>query len=406
MVLSLRLIGDFCPFLKQDSAGRHTMKAVQRAGMQVLVISLILVGLGIVMVYSSSSVLASIRFADSSFFLERQIIRALIGLVIMFVVACVPLGVWARIATLLLLIGLTSLVLVMILGQGPAQRWLPLPAVLSSFSFQPSEFVKLALVLYLADVLVRKEGQMQDFKSGFMPRMLVIGLVVVLIALQPDLGTAIAVGIISFVMLWVGGARFPHLLYTGLATLPIIALSLFFSRYQLQRVLSFLDGSDTRGADYQVSQSLLALGSGGGIGVGLGNSMQKQQFLPAPHTDFVFAFIGEELGLAGTLSVIGLFVALAIHGFRIARQAPTHHGFLVATGITVMISVYAVINIGVVTGMLPTTGLPLPFISYGGSSLLWNLSGVGILVGVARASSQEAVPRKGPNQDRSFVQKL
>ena len=381
------------------------MKAAQRAGMHVLLICLVLVGLGIVMVYSSSSVLASIKFADSSFFLERQIIRAGIGIAIMLLLVCVPLGVWARFAPFILIAGLASLVLVKFFGEGPAQRWLPLPAVLSSFSFQPSEFVKLALVIYLADVLVRKEDEIQDFKAGFMPRLLLIGLVVGLIALQPDLGTALAVSMIALVMLWVAGGRSLHLLYTGLVALPIVGLSLYFSPYQLKRVLSFLNGGDAQGADYQVSQSLLALGSGGAIGVGLGDSMQKQQFLPEPHTDFVFAFVGEELGLAGTLSVIGLFVALAIHGFRIAREAPTQHGFLLATGITLMISVYAVLNIGVVTGMLPTTGLPLPFISYGGSSMLWNLSGVGILVGVARASSGQPVSWQSRKQDRNFVQK-
>ena len=374
--------------------------------MQVLLISLMLVGIGLVMVYSSSSVLASTRFSDSSFFLERQLIRALIGLVIMFILAYVPLEMWSRLAKLLLLVGLVFLVLVMIWGRGPAQRWLPLPAVLSGFSFQPSEFVKLALVLYLADVLVRKRDQLRDFKTGLAPRLLVIGTVLVLIALQPDLGTAIAVGIIAFVMLWIGGARPLHLMSIGLAVVPVVGLSLYFSPYQLQRVLSFLDGVDTRGADYQLSQSLLALGSGGGIGVGLGNSMQKQHFLPEPHTDFVFAFIGEELGLAGTLSVVGLFVALAIHGYRIARDAPTMHGFLVASGITVMLSVYAILNIGVVTGMLPTTGLPLPFISYGGSSLLWNLSGVGILIGVARAGAQGAASWKGSGSGKGLVQNL
>ena len=381
------------------------MKSAQRAGMHVLLICLVLVGLGIVMVYSSSSVLASIKFADSSFFLERQIIRAGIGIAIMLLLVCVPLRGWAKLAPFILLVGLASLVLVKFFGEGPAQRWLPLPAVLSSFSFQPSEFVKLALVIYLADVLVRKEDEIQDFKAGFMPRLLLIGIVVGLIALQPDLGTALAVSMIALVMLWVAGGRSLHLLYTGLVALPIVGLSLYFSPYQLKRVLSFLNGGDAQGADYQVSQSLLALGSGGAIGVGLGDSMQKQQFLPEPHTDFVFAFVGEELGLAGTLSVIGLFVALAIHGFRIAREAPTQHGFLLATGITLMISVYAVLNIGVVTGMLPTTGLPLPFISYGGSSMLWNLSGVGILVGVARASSGQPVSWQNRKQDRNFVQK-
>ncbi len=381
------------------------MKAAQRAGMHVLLICLVLVGLGIVMVYSSSSVLATIKFADSSFFLERQIIRAGIGILIMLVLICVPLRLWAKLSPYLLLAGLGSLVLVSFFGEGPAKRWLPLPDLLSSFSFQPSEFVKLVLVIYLADVLVRKEDEIQDFKTGFMPRLLLIGFVVGLIALQPDLGTALAVSTIALVMLWVGGGRSLHLLYTGLAALPIVGLSLYFSPYQLKRVLSFLNRGDAQGADYQVSQSLLALGNGGGIGVGIGDSMQKQQFLPEPHTDFVFAFIGEELGLAGTLSVIGLFVALAIHGFRIAREAPTRHGFLLATGITLMISVYAVLNIGVVTGMLPTTGLPLPFISYGGSSMFWNLSGIGILVGVARDSSAQPHSWQGSRQDRSFVQK-
>ena len=381
------------------------MKAAQRAGMHVLLICLVLVGLGIVMVYSSSSVLATIKFADSSFFLERQIIRAGIGILIMLVLICVPLRLWAKLSPYLLLAGLGSLVLVSFFGEGPAKRWLPLPDLLSSFSFQPSEFVKLALVIYLADVLVRKEDEIQDFKTGFMPRLLLIGFVVGLIALQPDLGTALAVSTIALVLLWVGGGRSLHLLYTGLAALPIVGLSLYFSPYQLKRVLSFLNRGDAQGADYQVSQSLLALGNGGGIGVGIGDSMQKQQFLPEPHTDFVFAFIGEELGLAGTLSVIGLFVALAIHGFRIAREAPTRHGFLLATGITLMISVYAVLNIGVVTGMLPTTGLPLPFISYGGSSMFWNLSGIGILVGVARDSSAQPHSWQGSRQDRSFVQK-
>ena len=381
------------------------MKAAQRAGMHVLLICLVLVGLGIVMVYSSSSVLATIKFADSSFFLERQIIRAGIGILIMLVLICVPLRLWAKLSPYLLLAGLGSLVLVSFFGEGPAKRWLPHPDLLSSFSFQPSEFVKLVLVIYLADVLVRKEDEIQDFKTGFMPRLLLIGFVVGLIALQPDLGTALAVSTIALVMLWVGGGRSLHLLYTGLAALPIVGLSLYFSPYQLKRVLSFLNRGDAQGADYQVSQSLLALGNGGGIGVGIGDSMQKQQFLPEPHTDFVFAFIGEELGLAGTLSVIGLFVALAIHGFRIAREAPTRHGFLLATGITLMISVYAVLNIGVVTGMLPTTGLPLPFISYGGSSMFWNLSGIGILVGVARDSSAQPHSWQGSRQDRSFVQK-
>ena len=367
------------------------MNAAQKAGRRLWMISLILVGLGTVMIYSSSSVLASVRFSDSSFYLERQLARLAMGLVVMVGLAHVPLERWGQWARGLLVVGVACLVAVLFLGEGKTQRWIPMPVAISGASFQPSEFVKLVMVLYLADVLARKEAELGDFKNGLLPRLVVIGLVLGLIILQPNLGTALAIGIISLVMLWVSGARISHLLWTGLAGLPVVAISLLISPYQRQRLATYFsgNGNDPLGAGYQVSQSLLGIGSGGLFGVGIGNSMQKQQFLPEPHTDFVFAFIGEELGLLGTLIVVTLFVAFAINGLRIAREAPTYHGFLVATGITAMISVYAVLNIGVVTGVLPTTGLPLPFISYGGSSLVWNLGGVGILLGVARAGRQQ-----------------
>jgi len=275
-------------------------------------------------------------------------------------------------------------------GQGPTNRWLRLPASLTSLSFQPSELAKLALVIYLADVLTRCQGRMADFRHGLLPRLVVVLTVVLCIAVQPDLGTAIAVGLVGLTMLWVGGARLSHLLMVALSALPLVAMSVYVLRYQLDRVLAYLHGGN-----YQVQQALVALGSGGPFGVGLGNSLQKQHFLPEPHTDFVFALVGEELGLAGTLSVIGLFVAFAIQGLRIARTAPTYHARLLATGITAMISTYALLNIGVVTGVLPTTGLPLPFISYGGSALMVNLAAVGILVGITRSptrSTNRAAP--------------
>jgi len=367
------------------------MNAAQKAGHRLWFISLVLVGLGTVMIYSSSSVLASVRFADSGFYLERQLSRLLLGLGVMVALAHVPLERWRQAARGLLALGVVCLVAVLFLGEGKTQRWIPLPSFISGASFQPSEFVKLVMVLYLADVLARKEADLGDFRNGLLPRLVVIGLVLGLIILQPNLGTALAIAMISVVLLWVGGARTSHLLWTGLAGVPVVAFSLLISPYQRQRLATFFSGNhaDPLGAGYQVSQSLLGIGSGGFFGVGIGNSMQKQQFLPEPHTDFVFAFIGEELGLVGTMAVVALFVAFALNGLRIAREAPTYHGFLVATGITAMISVYAVLNIGVVTGVLPTTGLPLPFISYGGSSLVWNLGGVGILLGVARAGRQQ-----------------
>lgn len=359
------------------------MRGVQRASMHLLWVSLVLVGLGIVMVYSSSSVLAKARYGNSSFFLERQLIRAGIGLVVMFVLSRVPTPWLAKAARGVLAMALILLILVLVVGVGPAERWLRLPLVAAGFSFQPSEFAKLALVLYLADVLVRREGEMGDFKKGLLPRLLVVGLVMALIVFQPNLGTGLAVGIIAAILLWVGGARLRHLLGVGMALLPLVLVSLLSFGHQMKRLREFIDGGN-----YQVEQSLVALGSGGWLGVGLGNSLQKQQFLPEPHTDFAFALVGEELGLVGTLGVMTLFAFFAFQGMRIAFRAATYHGFLLATGITAMISVYALLNVGVVTGLLPTTGLPLPFISYGGSSLLWNLAGVGILLGVARTSTR------------------
>ena len=388
-----------------------TVNSAQRASNQILLIAVILVGLGVVMVYSSSSVLADTRYADSSFFLVRQIIRAAIGLGIMFILSRLPLRIWQSAARPMILTGLALLVLVLIFGQGKgASRWLPFPLPLErmSLSFQPSEFVKLALVLYLADVMVRHQERMGDWRTGLLPRLLILGGVQVLIVLQPDLGTAVAIGIISMIMLWLGGAGAWHLAAAAGAVVPFAAWSLISSPYQMQRLATFLHGADPRGAGFQVSQSLLALGSGGFLGVGLGDSVQKY-FLPEPHTDFVFAFIGEELGLAGSLSVIALFAAIAVHGYRIACEARTYHGFLVAAGITVMISVYAGINVGVVTGILPTTGLPLPLVSYGGSSLLWNLSGIGILAAVARETGKSPSPNssaRGPSRSGSLFRRL
>ncbi len=360
------------------------MRTVLSAGGYLLLTAAALVGAGVVMVYSSSSALASLRYSDSSFFLGRQAMRAGLGLAVMLVVSRVPTAFWSRSARVLLAFSAGSLLLVLALGVGPAQRWLRLPIAQFGLQFQPSEMAKLALVLYLADVLARKEEQMGDFQNGLLPRLLVVGTVVILIVFQPNLGTGLAVGMISMIMLYLGGARPEHLGALGLGALPLAGLSMLFSRYQLKRVTDFLNGGN-----YQVEQSLVALGSGGWFGVGLGNSLQKQQFLPEPHTDFVFALIGEEGGLLGTCAVASLFIAFAVFAVQVAREASTRHGFLLAAGIGAMVSVYAILNICVATGLMPTTGLPLPFISYGGSALIWNLAGVGIVLGVARTTARE-----------------
>ena len=377
------------------------MPSAQQPGRQVLLIALFLAGVGVVMVYSSSSVLARDRFADSGFFLERQLVRALFGVVMMILLSRIPLPWLQRAARPMFLASICFLVLVLVVGEGrSAHRWLPfpLPSAISNVWFQPSEFAKLALVFYLADVIVRQRERMMEWWSGIFPRLLVIGGMQLLIAMQPDLSTAVAIGLIAFAMLWLGGFRLLHLAATSLAAVPVVMLSVMTTPYQLERVLSFIRGADPLGAGFQVAQSLLAFGSGGLFGVGLGNSVQKY-FIPEPHTDFVFALVGEELGLAGSLSIVGLFAAFGIHGYRIAREANTTFGYLVASGVTVMVSTYALLNIGVVVGLVPTTGLPLPFLSYGGSALLWNLCGVGVLASVARANddcSQAFEPKTAP----------
>ncbi|MEE3337086.1 MAG: putative lipid II flippase FtsW [Candidatus Latescibacterota bacterium] len=362
----------------------------ERAARQVLLIAVVLVGIGVVMVYSSSSALAGTRFHDAGFFLHRQLLRAAFGLLIMFAISRVPLGWWRRLARPLLIGVIGLLVLVLLFGEGKgAQRWLPFRLPMAQITFQPSEFAKLVLVLYLADVMVRHRELMTDWQHGLLPRLLIIAIVLGLIVLQPDLGTALAIGTIALLMLWIGGARPAHLACVGIAGLPVIMVSVLTSPYQLQRLLTFFGDADPQGAGFQIAQAELALGSGGWVGVGLGNSMQKY-FLPEPHTDFVFAFAGEELGLFGTLSIIGLFIALALHGFRIAAAARSDFGFYTAAGVTMMISVYALLNVAVATGLAPTTGLPLPFISYGGSALLWNLCGLGILSAVAREQEDKS----------------
>ena len=360
------------------------MIAVQRDSMCVLLICLTLVGLGLVMVYSSSSVLAHVRFGDSGLFLKKQSIRVFIGLVLMLALSRLPLHWWARLSRPIMLLALALLLLVLGWGHGAAQRWLSIPAWGGGLAFQPAEFAKLALVLYLADVLVRKRDELHNFGRGFVPRLLVVGCALGLIVLQPDLGTAIALGLIASIMLWVGGMRLHHLAGAGLVALVGIGLSLMHSTYQMRRLVNFIDPQRDPAGYYQVLQSLYGMGNGGLLGVGLGNSMQKEQYLPEPHTDFVFSVIGEEMGLVGTLAVLGLFAAFSFYGLRIGARAGDAYGFLVAIGITAMISTYALLNIGVVIGVLPTTGLPLPFVSYGGSSLMGNMAGVGILLGIAR----------------------
>jgi len=255
---------------------------------------------------------------------------------------------------------------------------------------QPSELAKLALVIYMADVLTRKQEELTDFVKGLLPRLVMAGAIVLLIAAQPDYGSALAVAMIALVMLFLGGVRVLHIAgLTGAAAIvgaiAVHKVAHIAERWAVWRS-SFdlsLEGLDTHGAGFQIYQSLVALGSGGAVGRGLGASLQRA-FIPDPYTDFAFSIWGEELGLLGSLGVGALFVFLMLRGLRVARRAPDLYGTVLAGGLTAMVTTYAVINIGVATALIPTTGLPLPFVSYGGSSLVVNMAAIGILLNVSR----------------------
>jgi cell division protein FtsW len=367
-----------------------------------------LVGFGTVMVYSASSGLAQFRFDSGHFFLKRWAIRMAISLAVMAIMIRIDYRIWRKMARLLLAIGFAFLLVVLILklfGIGKvrgAYRWIPLPGG----QFQPADLMRVVLVIYLADSLVRRHHLIENFKTGFLPHAVVIGSAMGMILIQPDLGTSLAIGLTCALMLYVGGVRLQHLLATGACLLPFLCLIVFVFGYRRERVMTFLfPAEDVQNTGYHLAQSLLALGSGGVWGTGLGQGQQKYFFLPEPHTDFVFSIVGEELGLLGTMLVLILFLIFGRLGFRIARTARDAFGFMLASGITCMILVYAWINMGVATGLLPATGLPLPFISYGGSSLMVTLAAAGLLVSIGRAGAKDksALPNRSPVQSsRAF----
>jgi cell division protein FtsW len=252
-------------------------------------------------------------------------------------------------------------------------------------SFQPSELANMAIIIYMADFITRKGNMIKNFIRGFLPPIGVLVIVALLLLMQPDLGTILAITGVVFIMLFVAGVRTTHLLSVILTSLPVLYLLIFSVPYRRIRILAFLNPwFDPKGSGFQIIQSQIALGSGGIFGVGLGHSKQKLFYLPAAHTDFIFSIIGEELGLLGTLGVIILFMIFIQQGIKIIKNAQDKFGYFLSLGLVLMISLKAIINIGVSCGMLPTKGLPLPFISYGGSSLIFDMVGIGILINIAR----------------------
>jgi len=348
-----------------------------------LVVVLALVCIGLVMVYSASAFIAVSYYHDVSYFFQKQLLGALLGLAAMLVTMRVDYRLWRRFSLMGLLIVFPLLVIVLKFGTTAygASRWLTFGSFLS---FQPSELAKLMLALYFADWLARKGNQVGTFLYGLAPFVILVGAILGLVLLENDMGTAVVIAGMAAAMFFTAGANISQfLLAMGCGSLVFMTQA--FRGYRYFRMMGFLDPfSNITSYNLQLYQSLLALGSGGWLGLGLGASRQKTGYLPLPHIDSIFAIIGEELGFIGCAVVVLLFLWLAFRGFRLARRAQDVYGALLATGITTWLVLQVIVNVGSTTGSMPYTGVPLPFISYGGSSLVVSMAAVGVLLNISR----------------------
>jgi len=364
---------------------RVVMPRLNRPDVWLLIAAAGLVGLGVVMVFNASYFFAQDRYGDPFLYIRKHLVALGVGLVLMAAVSRLRLEWFERLAYPVFGCFVVALLMVLVPGvgvvHGGARRWIGFGA----FNFQPSEFAKTAVVFYLARSIARKGERMREFTTGVVPHLLMVGVCILCVAAQPDFGTAVIMVLVVGLMLYGGGARPAHLLGLGLAALPAVAFALVHWPYRWRRILAFLDPwRYSQDIAFQLVQSLIAFGSGGLTGVGLGGSRQKMFFLPEAHTDFIFALIGEELGVLGALLVLALFAVIGIRGFRIAMRHPDPFASMLAFGITLVILLEAVVNVGVVVGLLPTKGLALPFLSYGGSALIGALVQIGILSALSR----------------------
>jgi cell division protein FtsW len=367
-----------------------TNGAVQKGDydLAILIPVMLLLGLGLVLVYSSSTHLAQHRLGDGHFYLKRQILFCLLGFILMIFLKNVPYLFYSRIAYPLLLISFLLLGLVLVPGVGRnvnnACRWLRV----GGFSFQPSELAKFSLAVYLAYSMSNKATYMKSLGRGLIPHLVVAGLFMAVIAVQPDFGTAVIIGAWVLVLLFVGGVRIAYLL----AIFSALGCGAYWmirrADYRIERLMAFVNPwEDPEGIGYQIIHSFLAFGSGGVLGAGLGASKQKLFYLPEPHTDFILSIAAEELGLVGVASIVALFGVLIYRGMQVALRARELFATYLALGLTLLIGLQVVINMAVVMGLLPTKGLSLPFISYGGSSLIFNMVSVGILLNISSRNS-------------------
>lgn len=340
-----------------------------------------LVALGLAMIYSTTYVMGYDLFRQPLYFFYRQLISLCIGLGVCLVLARVDYHVWRRFSVPAMAVALVALLLILAVGgeRFGAQRW-----VLGG-SIQPAEAVKLVVILYAADWLASKGKRIIQLTYGLIPFSIAVGLVTALIILQPDFSTSIIIVATAAAMFFVAGADLVQFTVAGIFTVGALWLSLASAAYRAERLKTFLASfNNPLEASYQVKQALIALGSGGLWGLGPGSSRQKLGYLPTAHTDSIFAVIGEEMGLVGTLLLVVLFAVLAYRGIRIALRAPDTFGLVLASGITLQIVLQAMLNLASITATMPFTGVPLPLISYGGSSLVATLAGIGLLLSVSR----------------------
>ena len=349
--------------------------------------TLALLVIGIVTVFSASYTTGLREFGDPYYYVKRQILWAALGVIALVIVMHVDYRVWRRwsVAGLLLAVLLLGLVLVIGTEAGGGRRWIRV----GPLSMQPSELAKLAVVNFLAAYIAAQGGGIRRLFQGFLFPMAVVGFIFLLILAERDFGTSVALGLNAVVMLFAAGAQLWHLGLIALVAVPGLFLLIYLEPYRMRRITSFLNPwADPLGAGWNIIQSLYAIGSGGLFGLGRGAGRQKFAYLPEQHTDFIYAVLGEEMGFLGTATVALLFFVFAWRGYRTALRAPDLYGAMLAVGLTSMIVLQAFINMGVVTGSMPVTGITLPFISAGGSSLLVTMAAIGVLLNVSRAAEE------------------
>lgn len=381
-----KIINNFLSWLKEPFVSGRSGQAPDYT--LLLVIAVVLV-FGLLILSSATSVISFQEYGDSYYFLKRQLTHGLIPGLIFFLVAIRwPYQNWRKLAFWMLLISVGLLVLVLVPGvgvsYGGATRWLNF----GGLSFQPSEIVKITFLIYLATWLAKKGAHgLKDVEYGTIPFLSIIGIIAILFLKQPDLGTLLVILAFSFLLYFIAGAPWRHIISIAVAAFLLLLLLIFTSDYRAARLQTFLSGGDELTAGYHINQAKIAIGTGGLFGLGLGHSNQKYRYLPEVQGDSIFAVLAEEMGFIFSSLLVVMFLVIMFRGFKIARSSPDEFGRLLAAGITVWFTVQALINLGAMVGLLPLTGITLPFISYGGSSLAISLFALGILLNISRAGN-------------------